>query len=284
MVYADDTQLYMAINTSDKDERISQLENCIRDVKGWMAANKLKLNDGKTEILHLTLKFVNNVTPLDSLQIGLSVVDAVSKARNLGVIIDDHITLSAHVDNICRLANVALCKIGQIRKFLSRETAEKLVHAFVSSRLDSCNGVLYGLSESELRKLQRVQNSAGRMVALVKKRHHITPVLQELHWLLVRKRIIYKILLLTYKALHGLAPGYIRELLQDFQPSPVLRSSSQCLLSKVRTSTAYGKRSFAAAAPELWNGIPMSLKTAEPISSFKSQLKTYLFRAKLQLV
>ena len=61
----------------------------------------------------------------------------------------------------------------------------------------------------------------------------------------------------------------------------VLRSSSQGLLSKVRTSTAYGRRSFAAAAPELWNDIPMSLKTADSISSFKSQLKTYLFRAKL---
>ena len=72
MVYADDTQLYMVINASDKDQRISQLENCISDVKQWMAANKLKLNDGKTEILHLTSKFANNVTSLDSLQIGSS--------------------------------------------------------------------------------------------------------------------------------------------------------------------------------------------------------------------
>ena len=126
---------------------------------------------------------------------------------------------------------------------------------------------------------RKVQNSAARMVTLVKKGHHITSVLQELHWLPVRKRIIYKIFLLTYKVLHGLAPRYIRELLRDYQPSCVLKSSSQCLLSKVRTSTAYGRRSFAAAAPELCNGILMSLKTAEPISSFKSQLKTYLFRA-----
>ena len=209
-MYADDTQLYMVINASDKDEHISQLENCIRDVKRWMAANKLKLNDRKTEILHLTSKFANNVTPLDSLQIGSSVVDVVSKARNLGVIIDNHITLSAHVDSVCRLANVALHKIGQIRKFLNRETAEKLVHAFVSSRLDSCNGILYELPENELCKLQQVQNSAARMVALVKKQHHITTVLQELHWLPVSwKRIIYKILLLTL--LQGLAPPlYLR--------------------------------------------------------------------------
>ena len=127
----------------------------------------------KNEILHLTSKFAKNVTPLDSLQIGSSVVNVVSKARSLGVIIDNHITLSAHVDNERRLANIALRKIGQIRKFLNRETAEQLVDAFVSSRLDSCNGVLYGLPESELRKLQQVQNSAARMDAPVKKRHHI---------------------------------------------------------------------------------------------------------------
>ena len=139
---------------------------------------------------------------------------------------------SAHIDNVCRLANIALRKIGQMRKVLNSETAEKVVHAFVSSGLDSCNVVLYGLPESELRKLQQVQNSVARMVVLVKKRHHITPVLQELHRLPVRKRIIYKILLFTnYKALHGLAPHYIREVLQEYQPPCVLRSYSQCLLS-----------------------------------------------------
>jgi hypothetical protein len=110
MVYADDTQLYMIINSANRDQAISRLEKCVGDVKRWMTSNSLMLNDGKTEILHITSRFVKNTTPLESLQIGSSVVQAVSKARNLGVIIDNHLTLSSLVNAVCQSANLALRK------------------------------------------------------------------------------------------------------------------------------------------------------------------------------
>ena len=152
-----------------------------------MTANRLKLNSGKTEILHITSKFLRSSSPVQAIQIGSEEVNTVSSARNLGVICDSNLTMIKHVNNICRAANFALYKIGQIRKYLDQVTAAKLVHAFISSRLDCCNGMLFGLPERELDKLQQVQNAAARMVALVKKRHHISPVLQALHWLPVRK-------------------------------------------------------------------------------------------------
>ena len=163
MVYADDTQLYMFINPSDKIAAIStQLEQCVDSVKSWMTADRLKLNGGKTEILPITSKFARSSSTVDSLMIGSDCVRKVSLARNLGVIFDNHLS------NTCRAANFALCKIGQIRKYLDPATADKLVHVLIISRLDCCNSVLYGLPEHEISKLQQVQNTAARMVALVK--------------------------------------------------------------------------------------------------------------------
>ena len=109
-------------------------------------------------------------------------------------------------DQSCKL-NVQIClfgirKIGQIRQFLDQDTANRLAHAFVTSRLDSCNSLLYGLPESEIKKLQRLQNIAARLVLQLPKRTHITLILRQLHWLLVRQRLEYKILIITYKVMY----------------------------------------------------------------------------------
>jgi hypothetical protein len=277
MVYADDTQLYMLMNSSEKAAAISQLEQCVNSVKSWMTANRLKLNGGKTEILHITSKFIRSSSAVDSFTVGSDCVQTVSSARNLGVTFDNLLSMTSHVNNICRAANFALYKIGQIRKYLDHATAEKLVHAFITSRLDCCNSVLFGLPDCEIAKLQQVQNTAARMVSLKRKHDHITPVLRQLHWLPVRKRVMFKVLLLTYKALHGLAPNYISDLIAEYKPTRVLRSSNKHLLRPLKTSTAYGRRSFAAAAPKLWNELPITIKCASSLNVFKSLLKTHLF-------
>ncbi len=190
---------------------------------------------------------------------------------------DHQLCMSTHVNNICKPANFALRKIGQVRKYLDQSSAETLVHAFVSSRLDYCNGILYGLPDYEISKLQQVQNTAARIVSRVRKRDHITPVLRQLHWFPVQKRIMYKILMITYKSLNGLAPNYISDLIDEYMPPRCLRSGGKHLLSPVNTSTAYGRRPFAAAAPTLWNELPMYIKCADSLNTFKSLLKTYLF-------
>ena len=104
------------------------------------------------------------------------------------------------------------------------------------------------------------------------------PVLKRLHWLPVKQRIIYKLLLLTYKAVHQLAPPYINELVQLKQPSRQLRSSNLCLLQtpKARLKT-YGDVAFSVAAPAEWNRLPEHIRSSPSIGLFKSNLKTFLF-------
>ena len=104
---------------------------------------------------------------------------------------------------------LALSNIGRVRKYLDQTNTERLVHAFITSRLDYCYSLLYGVPEKDLNKLQRLQNSAARLVTRTKPRDHITPVLRTLHWLPVRQRITFKILLIVYKIVNQIAPAYL---------------------------------------------------------------------------
>ena len=139
-------------------------------------------------------------------------------------------------------------------------------------KLDSYNSLLYGLPKYSIQKLQSVLNAAARLLTYTSKYDHITPVLAELYWLPVEKRIIFKILLLTYKALHCQTPTYISE------PARTLRSSSALLLKQHKYNlNNYGYRQFQVSSPCLWNSLPKSIKSASSVNCSKSKLKTYLY-------
>ena len=158
-------------------------------------------------------------------------------------------------------------------------TAEKLVHAFVTSRLDNCYSVLYGLPSNIMDKLQRVLNSAAHVVTLSKKRDHITPVLKDLHWLPINQRIVFKILLLVFKSLNGIAPSYMSEMIAIHKPKRCLRSSTQLLLDvKPYNMKTYGYRSFSVTVPLLWNSLLSSICDIPSLASLKNQVKTHLFK------
>ena len=174
---------------------------------------------------------------------------------------------------------IGIRKIGQIRHYLSHDITVKLVHAFVTSRLDSCNSLLFGLPEREMMKVQRVQNTAARLVLRIRRQDHITPALEDLHWLPVCQRVVYKILLLTYKSLHDSAPVFVCDIIHRYVPSRSLRSASESRLVLPNSSLkSYGDRSFAYAAPFLWNNLPIRIRKASSLATFKSQLKTHLFK------
>ena len=156
------------------------------------------------------------------------------------------------------------------------------MHAFITSTLDCNNALLFGVPSLQLAKLQRIQNSAARIVTGTKRHEHITPILHSLHWLRVKKRIDFKILTLTYRCLHDTAPAYLKDLLHPYQPTRSLRSASSLLLKVPRSKLrSYGDRAFSKAAPTLWNSLPKHIRESRSLESFKSALKTYLFEKEL---
>ena len=237
-------------------------------------------NDTKTELLIIgTHQQLAKVT-IDSVKVGTSNIKPMKSVRNLGSWFDNHMSMNVHVGKVCSKAFRGLYNIRQIRKFLSIESTKTLVHAFVTSHLDYCNSLLSGLPQYQCDRLQKVLNAAARITCLVPRFDHITPVLQDLHWLPVKSRIEFKIALIVYKALNGMAPDYILQLLVTKPTSRYqLRSDDRHLLCIPKTKCkTLGDRAFAHAAPTLWNSLPLSIRESCGVPSFKSNLKTYLFK------
>ena len=284
-LYADDTQLYIAFSLKDgtgsrsREEAIRLVEACAEDIRAWMANNFLKLNEDKTELLIITSK--RSVVPDISITIGGDVIGiSQDPPKNLGVTLDDSLCMDKHLSKLAKSLNGGLFKIGKIRKFLDRKSCSSLINGLFTSRLDYCNSLLYGLPKSAIDKLQKLQNRAARTLTFTRKRDHISPVLKQLHWLPVEKRIMYKVLLMTFKSLHGLAPSYLSDLIKWYEPSAYnLRSSTQRLLSvpSYRLKTV-GFRRFAHAAPFLWNKMPSALRDTTDIEKFTRDLKTHIFK------
>ena len=187
--------------------------------------------------------------------------------------------LDQHIKSLTRTGFFQLRNIAKIRGTVSHSELEMIIHAFISSRLDYCNSIFTCLSKSSQDRLQLVQNSAARLLTRSSRMSHITPVLHSLHWLPINYRIKFKVLVLTYKALHGQAPAYISDLLHSYTTNRPLRSSNQGLLVVPRTRLkTRGDRSFEAVAPNLWNALPIALRSAVSVEAFKKQLKTHLFK------
>ncbi len=231
----------------------------------------------RLEFLFIRSKFGKHPTN-PTITIGQDEITPAPTARNLGVVFDEHLTLTPHVASLCKSAFFQIHWIGQIRKFLTMPADKTVIHSIVTSRLDYCNGALVGLPDSDIAKLQSALNSAAHLITLTRKCNHITPVLVELHWLPVCQHILFKVLVITYKAINGLAPSYISDLINIHMPSRSLRSSTKLQLSIPHyKSTSYGSRAFARFAPLEFNKLPPDIALAPTLLTFKSHLKTHLF-------
>ena len=176
--------------------------------------------------------------------------------RNLGVFVDNKLTIKKQILHIAKICNFHIRNIAFIRKYLNEDALKTVICNHVLSRLDFCNSIYYGLPNCLLRKLQSVQNRAARLIKGLRTRDRITPALMELHWLPVKARIEYKMILLVYKALKYNEPKYLRNCLSFFRPETnvtVRHASELHRLFEPRTNCKLGERAFEHSAPRLYN-------------------------------
>ena len=150
----------------------------------------------------------------------------------------------------------------------------------VVSHLDYCNTVLAGLPDIDIKRMQRAQNIAAKMILQRGKMDSSTQCLKELHWLPIRCRVKHKILTLVHKCLQGSAPGYLQKLLLAAEcrcDGLQSESDTRKLFVPLVKRKTFAERSFAIQGPKLWNSLPLELRSITNTDNFKKQLKTHLF-------
>ena len=170
-------------------------------------------------------------------------------------IFDSHLNLESHINSVCRTAYFHLRNIRSIRNMLTDNACSQLIHALVTVRIDYCNSLLYGLPDCSLSRLQRILNTAARILCKIPKFDHIS-----------------KTLILTYQAYHKTAPQYLCDLIMPYSNARCLRSDNMSLIAPCHPRAklkSYGERSFQHAAPTEWNKLPLLIRESPSLDIFK---------------
>jgi len=281
--YADDTQIYFHDKASSVDTRLPRLKECISEIDRWMSSNRLCLNADKTQFIWLGTRQQLAKVHSHTVELEAATLSVATEVTCLGVIFDKELTFSKHVTSVVRRCFYQMRQLRTVRKSLTTEAAKTVVHALIASRLDYCNSVFYQISAANLQALQSVLNAAARLVMRKRKFDRITATLRDdLHWLPIRQRIMYKICTIVYKCTHGTAPSYLAEMCTPVAANTGrsnLRSATHgdLLVPRTRTMT-YGPRSFAVSGPCIWNDLPPTLRASPgTLGQFQNTLKTILF-------
>ena len=239
----------------------------------------MKANASKTDLLYIAAPQRWNLVEKLPLRIGDVNIEPSDSVIHLGFTIDRHLNLKQHISSLRKQCFFQLRRIGRIRRYLTEEATKSLFHALVLSRFDYCNSFFVGLPAKQIHRLQVIQNAAACLIFRLKNSDDAMDILKKLHWLPVARRIDYKIIVVTYRCLHGQAPSYLSRHILPHVFTRSLRSEShgRIVFPPQPLLVHYGDRAFSQFAPRLWNNLPVSIRLADDFSTFKRLLKTYLF-------
>ena len=262
-LYADDTQIYLALDHRNFDSSFAELTECLTCVQKWMDGVKLKLNPEKREVIIigdrqargtlikkiLTQLHGNSISPIDTV-------------KNLSVTFDSGNTFTSHITKVYCACYYHLKDLRPIHKFCSVETAALLANSMISSRLDYCNSLFYGICKYNVAKFEKINNALCRIVFILDRTTHVTPFLHNLHWLPITYHILFKYNLITFKAFKFSQPTYLSSLIKTSS----LTRGNRLSLSPVCRRKTIGRRSFAMASPTEWDKLPQSVRSQHTIT------------------
>ena len=234
----------------------------------------LQLNDSKTVISLLGPSRILKSIGIRGINFPSGItIRFVSSFKNLGIHFDSNLTFGKQVTELKKKCFRTIRNINKIRFLLTKDQLKIIINSLVVSCFDYCNGLYFGISEKLLCQLQLIQNACAKTITGKYKHDHIDNDLNELHWLNVRRRVIFKIALLSYKSIAGLAPNYLQEFFRYSHHGHSIR------LIVPHCQTLYGCKSFSVIGPKLMNRLPKNIVSTNDVNSFKSLLKTFLFNA-----
>ena len=273
--YADDHQLYSSFSLSNQVYMLGEnILNTLTVVKHWMNTFHLKLNKDKTNmIVFYPPHMQGTIHKINGVFLGSKCIRFPSNVKNLGVLLDNKLSFKVQVNQCVQSCFMTIRKISSVKCFLSQDHRKVLVTSLVLSQLDYCNGILFNINGDTMRRLQAVQNCAAKLIFNRRKYDNgLSALFGTLHWLKVKERIAFKILLLVHKCLYCKSPAYLNDLLS--LTDNFIRTGN---LITVKTNYASSDGAFSVGAPYLWNKLPVDIKLETRTIQFKRKLKTYLF-------
>ena len=284
--YADDTEIHRAFDPKNlADELWNQevLINTIGNIKAWMDQNILKLNVDKTEYIYFGSNHFLSRCHCDDIDLDGAHVSRASEIKFLGVWLDQNLRFQKHIVSKCQTAAMNIHYLRSLRKHLTIDSAKQIASCLVLSHLDYSNGVLIGLPDVLLDRMQRIQNWAAKVVLDQTKFSSSSEALKQLHWLPIRKRTEFKIVTLVFRCLHNTAPKYLTDLIKVRQFPRNTRSASTSEWSVILHApdikrATFASRAFSVAGPTLWNALPDDIRAISDYIVFRKHVKAHFFR------
>ena len=272
-MFADDTNITLTAKTLT--ELKLALTSELSNLNCWLRANRLSLNVAKTELMIIGSRQRLN-TQCDEVDIRIDdeMIKRVDRTKSLGLTIDDRLSWSNHVDEICRKVSSAIgaLKRNSIRPFISANTALQIYNALILPHFDYCSPVWDCLSGQSSDKLQKLQNRAARVITKLPFDTSSNLLLDNLKWEKLFLRRKKQKALIMYKTIHDLAPEYLQRLFSQRDAEYNLRNL-EGKLTLPKPNTNYLKRSFCYSGACLWNNLPQYLRNADSIGQFKRTIK-----------
>jgi hypothetical protein len=280
-VYADDTQFWLSFDPRDPIAEANvraKISEVFAAISVFMLTNRLKLNPSKT----VFIPFSRKSTTFKPLVLSNDIsIDAVYSTRNLGVILDSQLTFKNHISMIRGQCFYHLKRLHHIKYCVPKSEMPKLIHAFITSRLDFCNSLYHGLPVTTTKYLQTIQNACARFLMKHLSDVSTTKQLETLHWLPVSARCKFKLYLFAFKVAHNFeCPSYFSSVVYHKSTTRFTRQSLDIILVsdfKPKLKTV-GVRSSFSSLCKLWNELPSAIRCLDNFLAFKSAIKTMLFR------
>ena len=270
--FADDHQLIRQFMICLQQKALGEdIQELLSSIAIWMNENFLCLNQDKTKILVIAPPSIQREIVIRGVFLENVCIRFVKSAKNLGVILDNELSFECQINKVVKGCYAVIKKLFQIKGFLSEQELRQLVSSDIFSQMDYCNALYYGINANLISKLQRVQNCAARLVSKATiPTANMDNVLMDLHWLKVKFRNIYKILLITHNCLNQNAPEEIMSMLEYGVSVRTMK------LQETKFSNRYGSRAFSHTAPKLWNLLPKNIRDEKVTNKFKTLLKSFL--------
>ena len=246
------------------------IQQCLNSIADWMTDHFLCLNESKTKIIIVAPPSIQKEIVIRGVFVNKNCIRFVDTAKNLGVLIDAELSFDAHITKVVKTCFAFIRKLHSIKHFLHRDHLKTLVCSYIFSRLDYCNSLFYGLNSTTISKLQHVQNCAARLIQRKCNIISLENVFLQFHWLQIKERILYKVLLIVHKCLQNQAPEPLSQVLQYAELDRLMN------LRETRVKSRYGDRAFSHVGPKLWNLLPPHIRGEHKNDVFKKKLKSFL--------